>query len=253
MKIPRTLALVVLACLLSLVPCPAQLPGGSQAGMNATLLKLFGDLDAFSAKAEVVYHDRDTRQQVTMPMGFTLLGSNLRLDFDLSQIRSAQMPTQMLANLRKAGLDKAVTLVRPDQKKVVMIYPGIASYVEMPMARDEAAEWQRPYSVKREKAGQETVDGVACDKQRVTVSAPGGPGQEATVWYARTARPHPVRLQMNQPGATVTMQFREVSLERPAAARFEAGAGMTKYPTVEVLTQTAMIKALGGALAPPQR
>jgi hypothetical protein len=253
MKSPRRLALTLLLALLPALPSPAQLPGGSQAGMNATLLQMFGDLEAFTAKAEVVYQDRDTRQQVTMPMGFSLLRGNLRLDFDLSQIRSAQMPTQMLANLKKAGLDKAVTLVRPDQKKVVMIYPGLSAYVDMPMAREEAADWQRGYQVKRAKLGQDKVDGVACEKQRVTVTSDAGAAQEATVWYAPAPRLHPVKLQMNQPGASVTMQFRDVSLAKPPAAQFEVTPGMTKYPSVEVLTQNAMIKALGGGQAGPGR
>ena len=253
MKSPLRLALTLLLALSPALPCPAQLPGGSQAGMNATLLQLFGDLESFTAKAEVIYQDRDTRQQVTMPMGFSLLRGNLRLDFDLSQIRSAQMPTQMLANLKMAGLDKAVTLVRPDQKKVVMIYPGLAAYVDMPMAREEAADWQRGYQVKRAKLGEEKVDGTSCEKQRVTVTSEAGAAQEATVWYAPTPRPHPVKLQMNQLGASVTMQFREVSLARPPVSQFEVASGLTKYPTVEVLTQTAMIKALGGGKTAPKR
>lgn len=253
MNVLRRLSLALLLVLPAPLPCPAQLPGGGQAGMNATLLQLFGGLDAFSAKAEVVYQDRDTRQQVTMPMGFSLLGGNLRLDFDLSQIRSAQMPTQMLANLKLAGLDKAVTIVRPDQRKVIMMYPGMAAYVDMPMAKEEAADWQRGYQVKRAKLGEEKVEGTACEKQRVTVTSDAGAAHEATVWYAPSPRSHPVKLQMNQPGATITMQFRDISLARPAAGQFEAGAGMTKYPTVEVLTQTAMIKALGGGRTAPQR
>ncbi|MFM1767954.1 MAG: hypothetical protein RJA22_483 [Verrucomicrobiota bacterium] len=231
-------------------PAAAQLPGGSQAGMNATLLQLFGEVDSFSAKAQVIYEDRDTRQQVTMPMGFSLWQGKLRLEFDLSQIRSAQVPTQMLANLKMAGLDRAVTIVRPDQGKVVMIYPGVSSYVEMPMAREEAADWRRKYTIQRAKLGAEKLEGVACEKQRVTVTSDAGAAQEATVWYASSPRTHPVKLQMNQPGATVTMQFRDVSLARPAATLFEAAQGLTKYPSVEVLTQSAMIKALGGGKAP---
>jgi len=247
MKISSSLVLV-LTWAFTLLPVSAQLPGGRQAGMNAALLKLFGDLDAFSARAEVTYQDKTSRQDVMMPMGFALLDGKLRLDLDLSQMKSAQVPTQMLASLKLAGLDKAVTIVRPDRRMALMVYPGISSYVEMPMAAEEAADWQRSYSVDQKKLGRETIEGKPCDRTRVTVSGNNGTQQEATVWYSQEPRPFPVKVQMVQSGATVTMLFRDVKLTRPDAAQFEAGGGLKKYASVEQLTQSAMMKALGGGV-----
>ena len=54
-----------------------------------------------------------------------------------------------------------------------------------------------------------------------------------------------MKLQMTQPGANVTMQFRNVSLERPDASLFEVSPGLTQYRTVEQLAQAALAKALG--------
>lgn len=243
---PSSLLSCLFACLLVTLPATAQLPGAGQGGMNAALLKLFGDMDAFTARAEVAYQDKGARQDVTMPMGFALLDGKLRLELDLAQMKSALMPTQMLASLKMAGLDKAVTIIRPDRKTALLVYPGIGSYVEMPMSKDEAADWQRRYTVDQKKLGRETIDGRACDKQRVTVTGDNGSHHEATVWYSQEARPVPVKLQMAQPGATVTMQFRDVKLVRPAVSQFEVAPGLKKYATVEQLTQAAMLRALSG-------
>ena len=236
-------------CLLALglacaVPVIAQLPGTGQNGMNAALLKLLEDLQAFTARTDVSYEEKGSKP-VTMPMGFALLDGKLRLDIDLSLMKSAQLQTQVVASLKLAKLDKAVTIIRPDRDQAVLIYPGAASYVAMPMAKEEAEDWKRSYRVERKKLGRDTIDGKACEKQRVTLTGDNNVKHEATIWYSLDARPVPVKLQMSQPGANVTMQFRNVSLERPDASLFEVGPGLTQYRTVEQLAQAALAKALG--------
>lgn len=240
------LRFLALGLLVFPIQAPAQLPGGMQSGLNAALVRLFDGFTAFSAQAEVSFQDKDTRQQIMMPMGFALLDGKVRLDLDLNRIKSAQVSTQMLASLKGMGLDRVTTVLRPDRKAAVLIYPALTSYVEMPMAADEAKEWQRRFTLEKERLGKETVEGKACEKFRVTLTGDNGARHEATVWYAAELKQFPVKLHMAQTGANVTMQFRDVSFQKPAEAQFEPNAGYTSYKTVELLTQAAMLKALGG-------
>ena len=228
------------------LPCPAQLPGGGQPGVNAAMLKLFGDIPGFTAKADVRLQDKATKDLTTMTMGFAMLDNKVRLELDMTQVKSRQITKESLATLKNAGLDKLATVVRPDRKTAILIYPVIGGYVEMPMSRDEVTDMERIYSIAKTRIGKETIDGHPCEKTKVTLAASSGASQEATVWYATDLRDFPVKIEMNQPEALLVMLYKEVKLIRPDARLFEPPAGFTRHGNIELLMQSAVFKALGG-------
>ena len=222
----------------------AQLPGGGQSGVNAAMLKLFSDISGFTSRAEARLTDKGTKEVTTMTMGFSMLERKVRLDLDMSQIKSKQVTKESLAALKTSGLDRLATVVRPDRKIALIIYPSISGYVELPMSRDEAADMDRTYSVSKVRLGRETIDGHPCEKFTVTLTSANGPSQEAVVSYASDLRNFPVKIEMNQAETQLVMLFRDVKLIRPDAKVFEAPGGFTRHATIEILMQSAMLKSL---------
>ncbi len=246
MRVPGYCALTVLAVLFS-ASVHAQLPGGGQAGLNAALLKLLGDVPGFKSKAEVRVEEKGQNSPMTMTVDFLYLEGKARLDLDMNTIKSKQLPPETLAGFKAAGMDKVTTIVRPDRKSALIIYPTTQGYVEMPMSKEEAADMDRKYKVEKTLIGRETIDGHPCQKNKVVVSADTGQKHEAVVWYATDLKNFPLKVQLDQQQMIVVMHYREVKLERPDAKHFEAPAALTKYASIEQLMQSAMMKMLGGS------
>jgi len=223
----------------------AQLPGGSQAGLNAGMLKLFDDVGGFTSKAEIRVQEKGSPDAVTMTVGFAMRDGKVRMDLDMSAVKSKQLPPETLAAFKAAGLETLATIVRPDRKSTLLIYPRVQGYTEVPMSRDEAAGLERKFKIQKTRLGSETLGGYSCDKNNVVISADTGEKHHATVWYATELKDFPIKVQMEQPQMTVVFQYRDVKLAPPEASRFEAPAGFTRYGTAEQLMQNAMMKAMG--------
>jgi negative regulator of sigma E activity len=155
------------------------------------------------------------------------------------------MPPEAAASFKQMGLDKMISIVRPDKKLTLVIYPSLRSYSEVPMSKEDAADLDRKYTVQSKKLGNENIAGHACEKIKMTVTADNGQKHEATVWNAIDLSSFPVQIQMDQPDATVVMQFNNVQLVKPDAKQFDAPAGFTKHASVEKIMQDAMMKGLG--------
>jgi len=224
----------------------AQVPGGSQSGLNAALLRLFGDAPNFSSKADVRLQDKSSRALTTLATDFSMLDGNLRMEVDMGTVKSSQVPQQTLDMLRSAGLSRLITVVRPDRKNVMLIYPGVRAYAEIPMTKDEAADVTRLYRVEKKVVGKEKVSGQACEKTKVVVRADSGEKHDAVVWYAKELNNFPMRVQFDQPDASVVMEYRDVKLSAPERKDFEAPSGFARYTNAEQLMQNAMLKALKG-------
>ena len=236
-------ALGVLTCLFASTG-KAQVPGGNQAGLNAAILKLFGDVGGFTSKADVRLQENGSKEVMTMTVDFAMRDGKVRMDLDMNSLKSKQLPPETLAAFKVAGLDKLVTVVRPDRKSTLLIYPSVQGYAETPMSKDEVAGLDRKFRIEKTRLGSEAIDGHSCDKNKVVVSADTGEKHEATVWYAADLKDFPLKVQMDQPQTTVVLQYRDVKLALPDTGRFEPPAGFTKHLTVERLMQDAMMRSL---------
>ena len=166
-----------------------------------------------------------------------------RVDMDMTQAKMASIPADAATMMKQAGMDKWVTLVLPEKKANVLLFPGIKAYAEMPFSADEASD-EKVESTELEK---ETVDGHPCIKTKLSSTDAKGKTREAFVWQATDLKKFPVQMQMAQRSNTMIVKFQPPTLETPAAALFETPAGYTKYDNVQALTQAAMMKMLSGA------
>lgn len=238
------MGLVLVAAALSCLSSIAQAPAGGQAGLNAVLLRLFSDFPGFTAKADVSFREKSASETVTMRIGFAMRDGNARLELDLAEVKSKQLAREELATLKRARLDKMTTILRTDRKTAIIVYPEAESYVELPLAKDEAADLSRLFRYEKKLLAKEALDGHPCEKTRVLFLGDSGEKHEMVVWYATDLRNFPLKVQMNQEGATVVLHYREVSLTKPEEAGFEAPARHTKYADPERLRQAAAFQML---------
>ena len=211
-------------------------------GINAAMLKMFGDIKAFTAKAEARMLDANQKEISTMPMTMAMRDNKLRAEMDLSQVKGGAMPAEAAAMLKQAGMDRMVTVVRPDKKATLITYPGMQAYAEVPISDDEIAEGK----IESIELGNEPIDGHSCKKTKLVSTDAKGNKQEALVWQAADLKNFPLQMQMAQKGNTLIVKYQAPKLETPEAALFDIPAGYTKYPSIQALMQAAMMKMLGG-------
>jgi hypothetical protein len=112
-------------------------------GWSAAMTKLFGDVKAFSAKADMRVLDSAEKESMSMAMTFALLDGMVRMEIDLAQMKSASMPPGAAASLKQMGMDRLTTIILPEKKSVCIIYPGLQAYLDMPLPEEEAAAAKR--------------------------------------------------------------------------------------------------------------
>jgi len=207
----------------------AQVPlAGSGTGINVAFTKLFGATKAFTAKVETQVIDPYKQQLVRMPMEFAALDSKVRLDINLAQIQSKDFSAADLAKLKQAGLDRLVSVFRPDKKATYVIYPGVQSYQEVALVKGEADAFEQGLKLEKNSLGKETVDGHPCVKNKAIISNGKGPVFEALTWNATDLKDFPLRIEMKEKVNTIRMHFSQVRFVKPEAKQFEIPAGYSR-------------------------
>jgi hypothetical protein len=171
-----------------------------------------------------------------MPVVYEMLDGNVRMEVDMTQVRSSDIPAAALQALKQLGMDQTVVITRRDKKVTYSIYPRAKAYAEIAMNKDETAALDASFKVEKAALGKETMDGHACQKDQVTFTGDKGQKLEAVVWSAADLKDFPVQMQMAaDPNANLLIKFRDVKLVRPEAKQFEPPAGLAKYESAEAL------------------
>jgi len=246
MKTFRILPLVTAAILVATTVAFAQAPQGPGSGVNTALTKLFGNHTSFSGKAEVQMSGGATGD-MTMTMDMAMLEGKVRSDIDMGTMKSAQLPPDAVQAMKQMGMDRMASIVTPQENTMCLIYPGLKSYAEMALPRDEAAAMKETYNVEKTEVGKETVAGRATVKHKVTITDSKGKKQEALMWTAPDLKDFPVKIEMTEQGSTIAITYKDVKLAKPDAALFLPPKEFTKHANVQALMQAAMMKMIGGA------
>jgi hypothetical protein len=210
---------IVLSAVLSAV---AQVPTtGSPAGINAAFVKLFGNANAFTAKVEAQVFDPSQQQTVRMPMDFAALDGKVRLEINLAQMQSKDFSPSTLAGLKQVGMDRVISVFRPDKKATYVIYPGVQSYLNIPLAKGEAEAVDKGLRLEQTALGKDTLDGHPCVKNKVVIKNDNGPVLEAVTWNASDLKDFPLQIEMKEKQNTVRMHFTQVRFVKPEASQFD--------------------------------
>jgi hypothetical protein len=166
----------------------------------------------------------------------------------VTRLKSKDLPAMAASAAKSIGMERVVTLVRPDKRESYLVYPSFQACVVAPLDADEVAALQKPAKIVRTPLGKQTVDGQPCIKHRVVVTEPDGRQHQAMVWNATQMKDFPLRIETRDGPDTIVMQFRQVKLERPDAGVFELPKGTTRYDDPKELTTAVMKKLIGQAL-----
>jgi hypothetical protein len=219
-------------------------------GINAALPRLFGDVTAFSAKADVQVLDKEQKEKVATPMGFSLLDKKVRVEMDMTQMKSKDMPAGAAASMKQLGMDRVVSIILPEQKVTYIIFPGLQSYVNMPLPKEDTATFEKNPKPEKTEVGKETIDGHPCVKRQVVVTDDQGVKHEATVWEATDLKDFPVRILTTEKDDTIIMRFKDIKLAKPDAKQFDKPEGFKEYPDAQSMMQAVMAKMVSGGGQP---
>jgi hypothetical protein len=234
------LGLVSLFC--STDPARAQMAMGSPPGWNAAMTRLFGDIHAFTAKAELRVLDKTGKESIRVPINFALLDRRVRMDIEMTQMKGPQAPPEQIASLKQLAMDRLACIIRPDTKMTQILFPSLTAYVEMPLPEEEAAALNADLKMEKNPLGRETIDGHSCAKQRVVMTDKRGQKFEFIVWYAADLKDFPLQAQLNDAGANVVIRYQNVQFDRPDKKQFDAPSGYTRHKDFIQLMQAAALK-----------
>lgn len=230
----------VLALILAGAAAWAQ-PSGAVAGrpgMKGALAKLFGNNTSFSTTAKMTM--TGAAQPMIQEMNLAMLDGSMRMEVDLT--KGTHMPTQSLEQMKRIGMDKLVTVDRPDKKISLTIFPSMQAYSETPLDDGHSGPGGSDLKIEKTKVGDETIDGHPCVKNKVVMTEGNGQKREALMWNAVDMREFPLQMEMQEEGNTVKLKFSNIKLDKPDRKLFEAPTGFTKYKDQNELMRTEMMK-----------
>ena len=220
----------------------SQISAAGPPGWNAAMTKLFGDIKAFTAKADIRVSDRAGKESIRLPMGFSFLEGKVRLDIDMTEMKGPAASAEAIAGLKQMAMDRMACVVLPEKKSMQIIYPALTGYVEVPLPEEESAALDRNLKTDKTPLGKEAIDGHPCAKNRVTLTDDRGQKLEFIVWNAADLKDFPLQAQMNDKETIVVTRFRAVQFGKPDARHFEAPDGYTRHSDFLRLMQAATQK-----------
>lgn len=228
----------------------AQMSGPPNTGFNAALTKLFGPVTAFSARCEVRVLDEKGGEKMVLPMEFALLDGKFRAEVDMAGGRGRELSAEQIAAMKQTGMDKVVSIARPDKKSLYLLLPTAQAAVTLPMSDEEVAALKQEPKLSQTVLGRETLDGHPCEKRRITLTDAAGKSSEALVWAATDLKDFPLQIQTTERGDTYVFRYSNLRLTAPAAAMFDVPAGYTTYAGMQEFTVAMMKKMLEGGAKP---
>lgn len=237
--------------------CLAQLPGsGGSKNLGtdfATLSKLFGEHAAFTAKSDVRVYDKNQKETTSVAMNFACLDNKSRVEIDISQMKSKDMPAGAAAAVKQMGMDRLITIVRPDKKARYLVFPGLQSYVNNPLTAEETDAFAKKPRIEKTAVGKETLDGHACVKNKVIATDDKGAKTEFTVWNATDLKDFPVQIMTKEKDDTVIIRYKDIQLGKPEPKQFDVTADFKEYQDYLALTQAATMRMMNDTAAPPPK
>jgi hypothetical protein len=220
-------------------------PGSPSTGVEAAMVKLFGKTTAFSATTEIVVTGRGN--DATMIAQTAMLDGNVRTELDMTKMKSAQMPPNAAQSMAQMGMGKIVTIALAKENKVLMIYPGLEAYVEMPTDKLAESAADKEPKIEKTPMGEETIDGRKTTKNKVVITDSANRQQTFFTWNAPDLKDFPVRLQTEEDGSKIVMTYRDIKTEKPDKSLFTVPDTYTKHANYMALMQAAAMRMMGGA------
>lgn len=217
---------------------------GSNLGFNAAVATLFNNIPAFGASVEVGFTNKSGSTRMQIPMRMLKRDKDFRMEVDLARIRGSGLAMQGLTGMQNIGMARMVSLVLPKEQGMLVLFPDLKFHTRVELSEADLAV--EGFKVAKRAAGKETVNGQACVRQEVTLTAGNGEKTQATTWEATGLGNFPVRMLFRGDDQTMVMNFSQVSLTPPAEDQFRVPKDFTGFNSIAGLMQEALTKALAG-------
>ncbi len=216
------------------------MPGGN-VGFNAAVAELFRGIPAFTANVDSMMTNRADKTRVTVPMKMLKSRERFRIEVDLVKMKGNSFALQGLAGMQNIGMSRMHSLVLPNEKGMLILFPDLNSYTRVPLSEMDIPSGG--FKMSRKAAGKETIQGKSCAKFEVVLTAPDGAKTAATVWESEDLGNFPVRMLFRPDDATMLMEFSQISLAPPEEALFEIPKDYKGFNGISGLMQEAMKQA----------
>ena len=209
------------------------------------LLKLFGKNNNFTVRAEFTMFDASQQKLMSVIADMAVSNGKMRAEVDMSTIKSKMVSAEMIAQEKAAGLDRAVSIMRPDKRKLYLIYPGLRSPMRKHSCRRKSPEQSgQPPILKKTVMAHQTSNGHPCVKNKVVIAddqwrAAGDCGLGGD----RFEKTFPVQVQLAENGVAILVRNSNVRFSKPDSKQFEPPAGYTRFD--DVATMLAQAKPNG--------
>ena len=217
-QFPVALLVVLLSVNAAVARAPAT---GTPTSINTAFVKLFGAAGAFTAKVDTQVLDPYQQENVRLRMDFAASEGKVRLEINLAQMQSKDLPPSKVAELKEAGMERVISLFRPDKKVTYIVYPGTQSYLSMPLTKEDIDAFEKGLKLEKSPLGKETLDGHDCMKNKVVVTDTNGPVLQAVTWNAADLKDFPLQIEMKEKGNTVRMHFTELRFTKLDPQQFD--------------------------------
>jgi len=155
-------------------------------GLDFALLSgLYGDVTAFTAKAEVRVYGKDKKEKSVTPFDFAQLDNKVRAEVEMSKMVNKDVPEAAAGALKQ--MDRRVISIKPPGQEghyVIVQHPVVREHADVqggtlsPPKRSR--RWKKPN-------WQGELDGHACVKNKSHASLKQrGEKHESTVWFPLT-------------------------------------------------------------------
>jgi len=215
----------------------AQMPGASPG--NIAFLRIFDQHKLFSSTADMRITD-NSKDTMDVAFGIALAEGKVRFEVDLANAKGSMISPEVVSQMKAVGMDRAVSVMRLDKKRLYVIYPGLKAYADVVMPDESVQSLTKTLNIQKTPQGKETVASHPCTKTLVTLTDEKGRKEQITAWEASDLKGFPIQAQLFESGQNIVIKLRDVKLTRPDAKLFEPPAGYKKYNDVQALMAQAI-------------
>jgi len=212
--------------------------GGTMA-MNLALQEAYSGTNGFSADVNVAFTNPDGSRR-SWPLSVSKSGTFMMSQFRLSDFGTS--PERDKEAMRRFGIDQITVVMNTQSNRVLVIVPGISSYVNFvaPSSLSESLQNIRKGEVSWKFLAEDLVGDVACQKYQI--SKPGDV-ELGLAWLRPDLNNFPVKIEIQRRTEITTITVSRLELSNPLPSVFEVPPGFLGYTTFDsAITNTMRLR-----------
>ncbi len=211
-------------------------PAVQALGFNLAFQNAYGHTNGFTAKVHLSVLVTNAPPTV-FPVTLCQSGKQIRSEVHLTEFGAISELKKKA--LRQAGLDEVVAIYQATPGRIIVLYPKLHAYVELPKQDSflKKLDEMRNRKTTRTLIGEELFGGHLCRK--VSIADPGDPAS-AAAWERPDLNGFPIKIEITRKTEVTRFEAVSVDLTTPPASKFELPDGYTRYENSQELVQAAV-------------